>query len=219
MTRAEVARLLPAIMQLGAAAVPFFIKGLAHRKSFLRQGCALALGAMKAEEGIQPLVELMLSEPSNVWKEASRGLGDMGHLAIGALIAGAKSADGEGRERIAWALAQAALDPEGRDQVEAMARGRDTRLARVANRALALSDQVLSSDQEVRGQRPLREQTIVRSFSRKFFESMSAEVSELADEDILEQEEVLGEDDILEEAEDDEEEVQDEDILDSPPPG
>jgi CpXC protein len=209
MTRAEVARVIPAMMQLGPKTLPFFIKGLKHRKSFVRQGCALALGSMKGEGGITNLMEMLLGEPTNVWKEASRALGDMGNLALGALVVGVRSADGEGRERIAWALSQAALNEVCLSEVEAMAKGRDTKLARVATRAMQLSNQVRSFDQEVRGTRPLQDQTIVRSFSRQFFDSMGGEVSELDEEDILEQEEVLDDLDIL----DEEVEVTDEDIL------
>jgi hypothetical protein len=209
MTRAEVARVLPAMIQLGRPAVPLLIRGMRHRKSFIRQGCALGLGSLKATDGIEPLLEMLLGEPSNVWKEASRALGDLGPLALGALIAGVKTADAEGRERIAWALAQTALDPKCLEEVRAMVRGRDTRLARVARRALDLSQQVRSYDQEVRGLRPMRDQTIVRSFSRQFFEFMGNDVAELSEEDILDQEEVLDDTDII----DEEVEVAEEDIL------
>jgi len=209
MTRGEVARVIPAMIPMGKEVARHFIKGLKHRKSFLRQGCALALGSMKAEEGIAVLMEMLLSEPTNVWKEASRALGEMGTLALGALIANVKNADGEGRERIGWALSQSALDPECRVEVEAMAKGRDTRLARVASRALELMEQVRANDEEVRGGRAVKEQTIVRSFTRQFYEAMAGEVSELSEDDILEQEEVLDEDDILDEAV----EVSDEDII------
>jgi len=209
MTRGEVARVVPAMIPLGKEVAKHFIKGLKHRKSFLRQGCALGLGAMKAEDGIAPLMEMLLSEPTNVWKEASRALGEMGTLALGALIAGVRNADGEARERIAWALSQSALDDDCRVEVEAMGRGRDTRLARVASRALEVMEQVRVNDQEVRGGRAVKEQTIVRSFTRQFYEAMAGEVSELSEDDILEQEEVLDEQDILDEAV----EVTDEDIM------
>ena len=209
MTRSEVARVIPAMLPLGRDVARFFVKGLKHRKSFLRQGCALALGSMKAEEGIATLMEMLLAEPTNVWKEASRALGEMGTLSLGALIAGVKNADAEGRERIAWALSQSGLDPDCRVEVEAMARGRDTRLARVAARSMELMEQVRQNDEEVRGGRPLRDQTIVRSFTRQFYDAMAGEVSELDEEDILEQEEVLDETDILDEAV----EVSDDDII------
>jgi hypothetical protein len=210
MTRAEVARVIPAMIPLGKETAKLLVKGLKHRKSFVRQGCALGLGALKAQEGIGPLMEMLLAEPTTIWREASRALGDMGTVSLGALIAGVRNADGEGRERIAWALSQSALDAGCRVEVEAMAKGRDTRLARVAARALELTEQVRESDREVRGDRPVKDQTIVRRFTRQFFESMAGEVSELDEDDILEQEEVLDDNDILEEAV----EVGDEDIID-----
>jgi hypothetical protein len=209
MNRGEVARVIPAMIPFGKDAARLFVKGLKHRKSFIRQGCALALGQMKAEEGMAALMEMLLSEPTNVWKEASRALGDMGTVSLGALIAGVRTADGEARERISWALSQAALDRDCRVEVEAMAKGRDTRLARVAARATELTDLVRANDDEVRGGKPVKEQTIVRSFTRQFFDSMAGEVAELSEDDILEQEEVLDESDIL----DEEVEVSDEDII------
>jgi len=219
MTRSEVARVLPALIQFGEEATPLLVKGLRHRKSFIRQGSALALGSMKSEEAaLEPLIDMLLSEPTNVWREAARALGDMGPLAIGALIAGVKTADGEGRERIAWGLAQVAITDEGNAEVEAMSKGKNTRLARVASRALELFSQVVQHDDEVRGIKPLTESTIVRSFSRRFYESMQGEISELDEEDILEEALDLGDateaEIALDDVEDDQaEELDESDIL------
>jgi hypothetical protein len=209
MTRSEVARVLPSMVQLGADAIPFFSKGLRHRKSFLRQGCALALGQARAVEALEPLMDMLLSEPTNIWKEAARAIGDVGPRALGALIAGVRLADGEGRERIAWALAQSALDAQSLGEVEAMAEGRDPLLAKVAKRALDILDDVRHNDLEVRGGKPMKEQTIVRAFSKRFFESMSGEAAAAPERHVIEQEEVLGDMDIIEE----EVVVEDDDIL------
>ncbi|MCK5799199.1 MAG: hypothetical protein KAI47_18530, partial [Deltaproteobacteria bacterium] len=64
-------------------------------------------------------------------------------------------------------------------------------------RALQMVDYVRKNDQEVRGHKPLSDQTIVRRFTRHFFESMADEVKELSDDDIVEQEEEVGDVDIL----------------------
>ena len=88
MTRSEVARVLPSLIQFGDGAAPLLIKGLRHRKSFIRQGSALALGSMRSEDALESLIDMLLSEPTNVWREAARALGDMGPQAIGALISG-----------------------------------------------------------------------------------------------------------------------------------
>ena len=229
MTRAEVARVLPSLLQFGDPGTKLMIQGLRHRKSFVRQGCALALGSLKTEDALEQLLDMLLSEPTNVWREAARALGDMGTPAIGALIAGVKSGDGEGRERIAWALAQVALSDDGNAEVEAMGRGKNTQLARVATRAMEVFVQVQSHDDEVRGLRPLAEATIVRSFTRRFYEALAGAASELREEDILEESldvepaevaevveelaEELDDADILEEEVD----IQEEDILDEAP--
>ena len=191
MTRAEVARVLPALIQYGDPAVPLLIKGLRHRKSYVRQGASLALGQLKAKDGLEPLIDLLMKEPTNVWKEAARAIGDMGPSGLGALIAGAMSADGDERERIAWALAHGAMDEPGLAEVEAMTRGKNEVLARVAARALKVKAEVETHDQEVRGARPMVEQTIVRGFSRQFFEALAGEVSELDDDYILDEEPIL----------------------------
>jgi hypothetical protein len=198
MTRAEVARVLPTLIQYGEPAVPLLIKGLRHRKSYVRQGSALALGQLKAKEGMEPLIDLLMSEPTNVWKEAARAIGDMGQRGLGALIAGAMSADGDERERIAWALAHGAMDKRGLAEVEAMARGKNEVLGKVASRALEVKEEVEAHDQEVRGARPMGEQTIVRGFSRQFFEALAGEVSELDDDYILDEEPILADDDLQE---------------------
>jgi len=102
--------------------------------------------------------------------------------------------------------------------VEAMSKGKNTRLARVASRALELFSQVVQHDDEVRGIKPLTESTIVRSFSRRFYESMQGEISELDEEDILEEALDLGDateaEIALDDVEDDQaEELDESDIL------
>ena len=63
-----------------------------------------------------------------------------------------------------------------------------------------VSAQVRQSNAEVRGSAtPGRDQTIVRAFTRRFYESMEGEVNELSEEDIVDAEEVLADEDILEE--------------------
>lgn len=214
MTRAEVARVIPAMVQLGPTVAPLFLEGLKHRKSFVRQGCALALGTMKLPEAADSLVSLLLSEPTRVWVEAARALGDLGSTGLEAARKGMTDADPEGRERLAWALAQSAMTEEGRAAVEALAASEDAAASKVAARALLVLEQVRQADAEVRGRKPLSDQTIVRGFTRSFFESVAGEFAELSEADIVDQEEVLGDSDIL----DEEVEVADEDILEPAAP-
>ncbi|MCB9556131.1 MAG: hypothetical protein H6707_08510 [Deltaproteobacteria bacterium] len=214
MSRAEVVRVLPAMTQLGTQVSALFVEGLRHRKSFVRQGSALALGVLRDPAALRPLCEMLITEPTRVWIEGARALGSGGDGAVDLIRAQAEIADGDGRERLAWAFAHYALTAKGRRRVEDLARGaeKDSHAGRVAARALQMLARVRQMDAEVRGQSPLRDQTIVRHFSRRFFEHVAGEVAELTEADIVDQEEVLEDGDIVEEAV----EVSDDDILETP---
>jgi hypothetical protein len=211
MTRGEAIEVLPALVRFGSLAEREFVEGLDARKSFLRQGCALALGSMKAGEATDALVKLLLEEPTEIWREVARALGDIGAPSVMSLAARIREADVEGRDRISLALAHVAARGTSAP-VEVLARGRDPNAAQCAQRALDRVDQVKQQDQEVRGPGgEVRETTMVRSFTRHFFESLAGEeraapdvveldASELMVEgDADDAEEELGEEDILEE--------------------
>lgn len=197
MTRDEVARVMPALLSFGGEMVDLLVRGLEHRKSFVRQGCALGLGSLGAVSAAGDLVGMLLKEPTRIWMEAARALGDLGGEAIPALRAGVSAADGEGRERIAWSLAHIALRPDGQNVLkEALDAKEQPACAKVLARSLQMVDLVRRNDAEVRGKRPLSDQTIVRRFSRSFFDAMAGSVP-LSEADILEQEEELEDGDIL----------------------
>ncbi|MBI5478645.1 MAG: hypothetical protein HY906_07320 [Deltaproteobacteria bacterium] len=211
MTRSEAIRVLPALVRFGAAAEPLFVEGLEARKSFLRQGCALALGSMKAAESTDGLVKLLIEEPTEIWREVARALGDIGRASVMSLAARIREADAEGRERITVALAHVAARGH-QAPVEALAGGRDSSASQCAQRALERADDIKQQDDEVRGERSEapRETTMVRSFTRHFFESLQGEekvtpdvveldASELVMEEEEQAEEELGDEDILEE--------------------
>jgi hypothetical protein len=212
MTRSEAIRVLPALVRFGAAAEPLFVEGLEARKSFLRQGCALALGSMKAAESTDALVKLLLEEPTEIWREVARALGDIGRASVMSLAARIREADAEGRERITVALAHVAARGH-QAPVDTLAAGRDSAASQCAQRALERAADIKQQDHEVRGEgsESPRETTMVRSFTRHFFESLQGEekvtpdvveldASELVMEDEDEPaEEELGDEDILEE--------------------
>jgi hypothetical protein len=213
MTRGEAIEVLPALVRFGATAEREFVAGLEARKSFLRQGCALALGSMKAGEATDALVKLLLEEPTEIWREVARSLGDIGAPSVMSLAARIREADAEGRDRISLALAHVAARG-AKGPVEVLARGRDANAAQCAQRALDRAAQVKQQDQEVRGPAgEVRETTMVRSFTRHFFETLAGadpaqpdvlelDASELmVDDEEEEPEEELGDEDILEEGE------------------
>lgn len=174
MTRGEAVRVLPAAVRFGDHAVAHFVDGLRSRKAYLRQGCALALGVLRSKDGLEPLCDLLLGEPTDVWKEVARALGDVGSAAILPLVArlgDAAESDPERRERAAWALAHIAAKGS-RAAVENLAGGRDAVAAVAARRALELTGAARENDAQVRG-RLGGEVTVNRAFSKKFFEGMN----------------------------------------------
>src|SRR5262249_59139289 len=74
MMRGEAVRVMPHLISFGPPAVPHLIDGLRSPKAYLRQGSALALGVMKNADGIDPLCDLLVGEPTEVWKEVARAL-------------------------------------------------------------------------------------------------------------------------------------------------
>jgi hypothetical protein len=173
MSRIESNALLPRIASIGAPAERWLIDGLRSKKSFMRQGCALALGRLQTPMAIDALVRLLFAEPTEIWTEIARAIGDVGVGAVMPLAARVREVEGEERERIVQALAHvvsrdAAL-PGSRAAVEALATGRDALVATAARRALVLAPEVHNAHEAVRSER--REQTLVRAFTRRFYDA------------------------------------------------
>lgn len=172
MTRAEAVAVLGNVVRYGAAAEDALIAGLLSGKAFIRHGCALALGVLKTEAGIEAVCDLLLAEPTEIWREIARAVGEFGGSAVMSLVSRLRDQDDRGRERLAWALAHVAARG-GRDPVETLSRGRDPVAAGVARHALELAPLAGSDDRTVRGPEAPRDQTVNRAFSRKFFEAMN----------------------------------------------
>jgi hypothetical protein len=187
MPRGEANMVLPAVTQFGPAAEKWLIEGLKSKKSFMRQGCALALGTLKTPLGVDALVRLLLFEPTEIWTEVARALGDAGSLAVMPLAAMLREQERAGgrrtstspptgadetRERVSQALAQIAARGL-RAPIEMLAAGRDQVVAQVAQKALVLAAEVKAADDKVRA--GSTEQTVVRGFSRRFYEALTGE--------------------------------------------
>lgn len=175
MTRGEAVRAIPAMAAFGDRAIPHLLDGLRSRQAFVRQGCALALGILKTEQGIEPLAALLLTEPTEIWREVARAIGEVGAGAVVTLTTHLQTADADAQERIAWALAHIAARG-GRPAVESLAAAPDVP-GEAARQALALAQTARSNDAEVRGESAPKEVTVNRAFSRRFFEAMAAGLS------------------------------------------
>jgi hypothetical protein len=220
MSRLEANSLLPRLALFGSGAERWLIDGLRSKKAFMRQGCALALARLGSPLAIDALVRLLFAEPTEIWTEIARALGDVGAPAVMPLAARLREVEGDERDRIVQALAHVAARatdeaPANREAVEALASGRDALVANVARRALVLAPEVRTAHQAVRNER--REQTLVRAFTRRFYdnlevrgpsdelepEELSSDELEALDEELLESASL--EDDLIEEEDDDDE--------------
>ena len=110
------------------------------------------------------------TEPTEIWSEVARALGDVGTPAVTPLGRLVREVDLDERDRIVEALAHVAARAGhgARAAVEALAGGRDTLVATSAQRALARVAEVRAADAELRQSQ--QEGTVVRGFSRRFYD-------------------------------------------------
>jgi len=174
MNRSDAGRVLGAIPAFGHAAVPFLIDGLQSRKGFIRQGCALALGVIGGDEACEALCDLLIAEPTEIWREVARAIGMIGGAAASAVVVRVRKGP-QHRERAAWALANIVVG-DGARVVESLARGRDRVASEVAKRARELAGRAKREDDAVRAPVMGREVTVNRAFSRRFFEALGGVV-------------------------------------------
>ena len=129
MPRDEVLEIAPRVTQFGEAAADVLIDGLNARKTFVRQASALALGELKLRRSIAPLVQLLQTEPTEVWWEVGRVLGEYGGGIVRTLARAMRDPKGA-RDRFAYTLAHLAenapekvkeLESDKNDQVRAIA--------------------------------------------------------------------------------------------------
>jgi hypothetical protein len=187
MQRNEANVVLPAVTRFGGAAERWLVDGIKSKKSFLRQGCALALGQLRTPAAIDALVKLLTAEPTEIWGEIARAVGDAGPSAVQPLAAMLREVDVDDRDRIVEALAQVAARGPARAAVEVLANSRDALVSGAAQRALARVAEVRAADSETR--RGGGESTVVRGFSRRFYHVLDGDDSggvELSPDDIEE---------------------------------
>jgi hypothetical protein len=208
MSRAEAVRVLGKSVKLGAAATEPLVEGLGSSKAYLRHGCALALGLLRTEDGTHAVVELLVNEPTEIWREIARAVGQVGTTALMPLAShvgrlGEKLTP-QVAERVAWAAAHIGVRG-GKTALEQMAGGHSV-MAPIAKQALALLASAAADEVRVRpgGETP-RDVTVNRAFSRRFFESLEpgpAATAALHDLDASSPMETLEEADLIVEEED-----------------
>src|SRR5690606_21345726 len=113
MSRSEAVRVLGLSVKFGQAAAGPLLEGLKSSKGFLRHGCALALALLRTEEGTQAVIDLLLQEPTEIWREVARALGQVGPTGLMPLASNfgrlGDRATPQLAERVAWAMAHIAV--------------------------------------------------------------------------------------------------------------
>ncbi|MBA3452168.1 MAG: hypothetical protein H0T42_03605 [Deltaproteobacteria bacterium] len=178
MSRAEAVRVLGMSVKFGTAAARPLTDGLASSKGFLRHGCALALALLRDEEGTQAVIELLLNEPTEIWREVARAIGQVGSYGLTPLASNygrlGERATPQAQERVAWAMAHIAVRG-GRAALETMAGGQSM-VAPVARQALELHAAAAKDQTSVRpgasSSQAGKDVTVNRAFSRRFFEAL-----------------------------------------------
>jgi hypothetical protein len=166
------------------------------------------------------VIGLLVSEPTEVWREIARALGQVGPGALAPLAAHVgrlgENLTPQLGERVAWAMAHVGARG-GKSALEQMARGESV-MAPLAQQALGLVDTAARDEVRVRaGAEASKDVTVNRAFSRRFFESLDAsEIAQLpaAEIDLSAPLEMLDDSDlIVDDEEDAEAELDEADLI------
>ncbi|HSN25668.1 MAG TPA: hypothetical protein VLT45_05265, partial [Kofleriaceae bacterium] len=177
MSRAEAVRILGKSVKFGAVAAGPLIEGLQSSKAYLRHGCALALALLRTDEGTHAVIDLLVSEPTEIWREIARAIGQVGPAALMPLAAHVGRMGDRvppaTAERIAWAMAHVAVRG-GHTALEQMASGQSV-VAPIAKQALQFHATAARDEVRVRPGAEAKDVTVNRAFSRRFFEALEAD--------------------------------------------
>ncbi len=220
MSRSEAVRILGKSVKFGAPAAPALLEGLQSSKAYLRHGCALALALLRTDEGSHAVIELLITEPTEIWREIARAIGQIGPTALMPLAAhvgrlGERMTPAL-QERVAWAMAHVGVRG-GKPALEQMAAGQSV-MAPIARQAVGLHSNAARDEVRVRPGQPNKDVTVNRAFSRRFFEALEADRPDVAQAALHDLEasgpaELLDENDLVIEDDEDEAELDESDLI------
>lgn len=170
MPREEVLAVVPRVVACGEVAADALIDGLSARKTFVRQASALALGELQLRRSIAPLVHLLQTEPSDVWKEVGRVIGSFGSSALRTLTRAMRDPKGL-EDRFAYTLAH--LAPRAEKKVAALQQDENEAVRRIAlavvtQREAAEADARALEDEATEPSEP------VLAFSWRFYRALKS---------------------------------------------
>ncbi len=169
MPRVDVARVAPHLPKFGEAVGDALLDALAARKTFVRHAAVLALGELKSRRAVTPLVQLLATEESDVWRDVARVLGELGSASLRAIAKLTKDGKLE-QERAAWALAHA-LHRGFRKQVEPLGKDDPATAAAVAE-ALSQEPSAALASEAARGGKGASAADPALELARRFYEDL-----------------------------------------------
>jgi len=176
MPRAEVVRVVPKILEVGDEAGDALIDGLGARKTFVRQAFALSLGHLKLRRAVVPLLHLLGSEQSEVWREVARVLGGFGTASQRTISRQLKDPKGP-KERYILTLAH--LTNHGCEkQVDKLSKDERPSVATMAVEALTMRQEARTIEDRARGDKKLPKKDPVLEFSRRFYAELDGRSSD-----------------------------------------
>jgi hypothetical protein len=176
MSRGEAVSVLARAVKLGPAAHSALIDGLASSKAYLRHGCALALALGRSDKATQAVIGLLRSEPTELWQEIARAIGEIGTPALVWLVRDIGQHGAAADERIALAMAHVAARGDG-PALTTMAAA-DSIVSPIAARAVELLS-TISGDRDGAGPGAGadRDGSVNHAFSRQFFEALDRDAA------------------------------------------
>lgn len=192
----ELLAVLPPLVEVAGRVVPELLARLESPQRPLRQASAIVLGIARDRRAIDPLTALLGSEPTPVWVDVARALGNFGPRVVGPLCALLRGAAPEAKEglgqRVARTFAELVVSDgdapggAGRLAVENLLEVADPTVSSAARRALATLADVRG---EARGTGGAADDREIRRFSTRAYEAITTPELD-ADGDI----EVVGDD-------------------------
>ncbi len=187
---------LPPLAEVSGRLVPELLQWFESPRRPLRQAAAIVLGLGRDRRAIDPLAALLGMEPTPVWVDVARALGNFGPRVVGPLCALLRGAAPEAKEavgqRVARTFAELVVSDgdapggAGRLAVENLLEVADPTVSSAARRALATLADVRG---EARGTGGGADDREIRRFSTRAYEAITTPELD-ADGDI----EVVGDD-------------------------
>jgi len=111
LSEVQLRELVPALLSMGDHTADLMIDLLEAQQEYIRHFAVLALGKSGSRRAGSPLVNALVHEPTDLWEEIGRVVGEAGGLGMRALSKAAKDATMDG-QRLGYALAHMTLGSE-----------------------------------------------------------------------------------------------------------